>query len=137
MITPDRLRPALLAAVLALLPAAAGFAPQKSGAVDLRKDYALIYGTVWSKQNHPAYGVQVRIRRADDKKPRWSLTTDRSGEFAQRVPPGRADYILWVEDTRQTSDPDIARRKYRPGQVQVTIHIENNERADIGLHLTE
>ena len=53
------------------------------------KPYALIFGTVWSPDNHPLYGVRVRIRRADDKKPRWELYSDHNGEFAQRVPAAR------------------------------------------------
>ncbi|MGI9101029.1 MAG: hypothetical protein ACR2IF_01170 [Terriglobales bacterium] len=137
MITPDRPHHALLAALLALLMAPAAAGAQKSPSADLRKDYALIYGTVWNKANHPVSGVHVRIRRAGDKKLHWQLISDRSGEFAQRVPPGKADYEVCVEDTRETSDPAVARRKYRPGQLLVSVHIENNERADISLHLTE
>ena len=52
------------------------------------KDYALIYGTVWGPDDHPVAGVPITIRRASDKKPKWELVSDRSGEFAQRVPVG-------------------------------------------------
>jgi hypothetical protein len=51
------------------------------------RDYALIFGTVWTPDMHAASGVPILIRRADEKKPRWHLVSDRSGEFAQRVPP--------------------------------------------------
>src|SRR5579863_6128332 len=47
------------------------------------KDYALIYGTVWGPDDRPAPGIRVNIRKATDKKPRWELISDRSGEFAQ------------------------------------------------------
>ena len=32
------------------------------------KPYALIAGTVWGPDDHPVYGVAVKIRRAKDKK---------------------------------------------------------------------
>ena len=50
--------------------------------------YALIFGTVWGPDDHPLYGVKVKIRRADQKKAHWELYSDHNGEFAQRVPPG-------------------------------------------------
>ncbi len=59
-----------------------------------KKDYALIYGTVWGPSDHPVAGVPISIRRASDKKPKWELVSDRSGEFAQRVPVGAQDYIV-------------------------------------------
>jgi len=95
------------------------------------KPYALIFGTVWGPDNHPLYGVRVRIRRADAKKPRWELYSDRNGEFAQRVPAGKADYLVWA---------DLKGYKYNINKellvgTEVTVHIEYDERADIGLHL--
>ena len=90
------------------------------------QDYALIYGTVWSPNDTPAAGVPVTIRRADGKKPTWDLISDRRGEFAQRVPPGRQDYIVQA---------NIKVPKGQP-KPEVTVHIEDNERQDIGLHLT-
>jgi hypothetical protein len=91
------------------------------------QDYALIYGTVWDAQQHRAPGVKVSIRRADEKKARWQLVSDRSGEFAQRVPAGRMDYVIRAEI------------KTRKGQAkpEITAHVENDERLDVGLHLTE
>jgi len=57
---------------------------------DKPKPDALIFGTVWSPDNRPLYGVKIKIRRADQKT-RWELYSDHNGEFAQRLPPGRAD----------------------------------------------
>ena len=98
--------------------------------------YALIFGTVWGPDRRPAYGVRVAIRRAEDKKIRWHLISDHSGEFAQRVPAGKADYVIWAESvpwrhgkSRKDSNLDEA--------ATVQLHIENDERADISLHLTE
>lgn len=97
------------------------------------KPYALIFGTVWGPDDHPVYGVRVKIRRATDKpkKVRWELYSDHMGEFAQRVPPGEADYVI---------SADLKGFKLADGsQVQakeVTVHIYNDEREDTGLHLT-
>ena len=62
-----------------------------------RKPYALIFGTVWDPDGHPLYGVKVKIRRADEKKARWELYSNHTGEFAQRVPAGKADYVVWAD----------------------------------------
>jgi hypothetical protein len=95
--TPDRLRAttlliglAALLCCLALAPAAHSYQRDKK----LRRDYALIFGTVWDKQNRAVQGASIRIRREGDKKPRWELISDRNGEFAQRVPPGKMDYVV-------------------------------------------
>src|SRR3984893_16431018 len=53
--------------------------------------YALIFGTVWGPDDRPIYGVRVKIRRAQDKKPKWELYSNHTGEFAQRVQAGKAD----------------------------------------------
>ena len=113
-----------LAILASVAPAAAGEKKQKKS--DLKKDYALIFGTVWTPDQHPAYGVTVKIRRADEKNARWELTSDHNGEFAQRVPPGAADYIVWAE---------VPKKKGPAAETKV--HIDNDERTDIGLHLTE
>jgi hypothetical protein len=98
--------------------------------------YALIFGTVWGPDNRPAYGVKVGIRRAEDKKARWHLISDHSGEFAQRVPVEKADYVVWAE-----SVPWKRSKSSKPNDLAtasaVKVHIENDERADISLHLTE
>jgi hypothetical protein len=96
------------------------------------KPYALIFGTVWGPDDHPIYGVPVRIRRAKDKKPKWEVFSDHHGEFAQRVPAGESDYILTA---------DLKHYKPADGQplhlVQdVTVHVYNDEREDTGLHLS-
>ena len=96
------------------------------------KPYALIAGTVWGPDDHPVYGVPVKIRRAQDKKPKWEVYSDHHGEFAQRVPAGEADYILTA---------DLKHVKSADGQPfhllqDVTVHVYNDEREDTGLHLT-
>jgi hypothetical protein len=105
--------------------------PRRLRSKKSEKPYALIFGTVWGRDNHPLYGVRVKIRRADDKKPRWELYSDHNGEFAQRVPAGRAEYLVWADlkGHKSNSNNDL-----RVG-TEVTVHVEYDERADIGLHL--
>ncbi len=51
-------------------------APDHAQEKDKEKPYALIAGTVWGPDDHPIYGVRVKIRRAGDKpkKVRWEMT---------------------------------------------------------------
>ena len=101
------------------------------------KPYALIAGTVWGPDDHPVYGVKVKIRRAKDKpnKARWELYSDHLGEFAQRFPAGEADYILWV-DPKDLKDFKTNDGKPLRLVQEVALHIYNDERADTGVHLT-
>jgi hypothetical protein len=98
----------------------------------LEKPYALIFGTVWGPDSHPLYAVKVKIRRAQDKKARWELHSDHNGEFAQRLPAGQADYLVWADLDDYKS---LNGKQLRAGP-EIKVHIENDERADIGLHLT-
>jgi len=95
------------------------------------KSYALIFGTVWDPDGHPLYAVKVKIRRADEKRARWELYSNHTGEFAQRLPAGKADYIVWadVKDYKLPSG-----KKLKPGP-EVSVHIDADERSDTGLHL--
>jgi hypothetical protein len=104
-------------------------APERSGKKP--KPYALIFGTVWGPDDYPVYGVKVKIRRANQKRPGWELYSDHNGEFAQRVPAGKADYMVWAD----LKDYKPATGKPLQLVSEVNVHIENDERADIGLHL--
>jgi hypothetical protein len=108
--------------------ARASSAPKKLKPTD---PYALIFGTVWGPDDHPAYGVHVRIRRASDKKPRWDLYSDHHGEFALRVAAGKDDYVVGA-DVKGVKTQDG-----RPVHLveEVPVHVEYDERVDIGLHL--
>ena len=97
------------------------------------KPYALIFGTVWGPDDRPVYGVKVKIRRADQKKARWELFSDHHGEFAQRVPVGPADYLIWA-DLKDYKSP-TGKRLHQAQEVKV--HVENDEREDTGVHLTQ
>ena len=95
--------------------------------------YALIFGTVWGPDDHPVYGVKVLVRRASDKKPKWELFSDHHGEFALRVAAGKNDYIV---------SADLKGVKTHDGHPvhlteEVPVHVEYDERVDIGLHLAQ
>ena len=122
----------LLAVVLGTIPLASlPCYSTRAAAEDLHKHYALIFGTVWGPDGRPVYGVKVLIRRADQKKPKWELYSNHTGEFAERVPPGQADYIVWAD---AKSVKAISNNKLHPGS-EVTVHIVAEERIDVGLHL--
>ena len=92
-----------------------------------KKDYALIFGTVWGPDDRPVAGVPIEIRRAVDKKAKWRLISDHSGEFAQRVPAGEQDYVV---------EADMKAPKGQP-RPQLKVHVYGDERQDISLHLTQ
>ena len=95
--------------------------------------YALIFGTVWGPDDRPVFGITVKIRRVPDKKPKWEVYSDHSGEFAQRVPAGKADYVVSA-DLKGVKMTDGAALHLAE---EVPVHVEYDERVDIGLHLTK
>jgi hypothetical protein len=120
-------------AALFLLPALGSQSSLLTAQKSRGKPYALIAGTVWGPDDHPVYGITVKIRKSTDKpkKVRWEVYSDHMGEFAQRVPPGEADYIL---------SADLKGLKPADGKPlhlvqEVTVHVYNDERQDVGLHL--
>ena len=119
----------ILGSVLPLSAATSG--PEKREAA-----YALIFGTVWGPDNRPVYGAKIAIRRVEDKKARWHLVSDHNGEFAQRVPAGKSDYVVWAESVPGRRSKSSKGKHLATGSA-VKVHIENDERTDIGLHLTE
>jgi hypothetical protein len=127
----------LLCAILAL---SASTAWGEQNGKPLR-DYALIFGTVWTPDMHAASGVPILIRRADEKKARWHLVSDRSGEFAQRVPPGKFDYVVSADLSKLKSPkPPKGQTKANtelPAKAtpEVRVQINYDERADITLRL--
>ena len=87
-----------------------------------RDPYALLFGTLYGPDERPAYGVKIKIRRADQKKPKWELISNHQGEFAQRVPAGKADYII-TADVKGNPKPEL------------TVHVDNEERKDFVLRM--
>ncbi len=124
----NRVAAGALALVVLLSAAAAGDEHKKP------EPYALLYGTIYTPDNHLLYGAHIRIRRSDQKKPKWETCSDREGEFAQRVPPGKADYIVSA-DGRDCNGHKYEGKNFKPAET--TVHVENDERVDFSLHLTE
>ena len=95
--------------------------------------YALIFGTVWGPDDRPLYGVKIKIRRSDQKKPHWELYSDHHGEFAQRLPVGPADYLVSADlkDYKSSSGKEL----HQDGEVK--IHVDKDEREDVGVHLKQ
>jgi hypothetical protein len=111
----------LLIAALSLVLAEASASDLLAQGNSNEKPYAVIVGTVWGPDDKPVYGVKVKIRRENEKKARWEVYSDHHGEFGQRVPAGKADYVAWADLKGYKST--------------VTIHVDYDERVDTGLHL--
>ncbi|HKT47922.1 MAG TPA: carboxypeptidase regulatory-like domain-containing protein [Candidatus Acidoferrales bacterium] len=82
-------------------PATASGTPAQA-AQPAKKKYShaqdfLIKGTVFTDKALAFPGVQLRIKRAGDKKFRWETYSNSRGEFAVRVPQG-AEYELVVHN---------------------------------------
>ena len=135
---PSRISPRFLTVVLCFIvlnvPADRGSA-SPAAPVYQKPDqpYALIFGTVWGPDNHPLYGVKVKVRRADQKKVHWELFSDHNGEFALRVRPGPADYLVSADLKNYKSL--TGKELHQDGEVKV--HVDNDERQDLGLHLKQ
>ncbi len=133
---PSRISPRLLTAVLCFVVlnvSADRVCASPVAPVYQKPDqpYALIFGTVWGPDNHPLYGVKVKIRRADQKKAHWELFSDHNGEFALRVHPGPADYLVSADLKNYKS---LTGKELRQDG-EVKVHVDNDERQDLGLHL--
>lgn len=101
--------------------------------------YGLIFGTAYGPDDRPLYGVKITIHPEGKKHPNWDLVSDHRGEFAQRVPPGPATYVIKGEaeyaPAGADGKPQMSKKKRLKGETKV--RVENEERQDIGLHLTE
>lgn len=130
-----------LGAGLCLLAAGAA-AAQDAKPKPAIKPYALIFATVFEADGRLAYGVPVKVRRADQKKTLQEQMSDHSGEVAFRVPPGPADYVVWADVKPPKKRDKSQGEKHLPGPgatgtpgLEVRVHVDNDERVDIGLHL--
>jgi len=122
-VTTNRRRAAAFLAI-AFMVAAPCFLMASDSKQHERDPYALLFGTLYGPNNRPAYGVKIKIRRADQKKAKWELMSNHQGEFAQRVPAGKADYII-TADVKGNPKPEL------------TVHVENDERKDFVLHMKD
>ena len=120
--TTSKIAAALLACALLVAVAVPLSAGDKK--LDPRAPYALIFGTVYGPDNRPVRGAKIKIKREGEKKA-VELYSDGRGEFAQRFPAGKADYLVWAD----LKDKQAAQK------TQVKVHVENDERHDLTLHL--
>lgn len=98
----------------------------------LKKHYGLIFGTAYGPDNRPFYGAKIEIH-PPGKKHGWELRSDHRGEFAQRVPPGPADYVITGE--AEIVSPETHKKKRVKSEAKV--HLDNEERQDVSLHFAE
>jgi len=128
-------RSAVLAVLVFLFSANTSFAGNDQ---NLIKHYGLIFGTAYGPDDRPLYGVKVEIHPLGKKNPHWELFSDHRGEFAQRVVPGPGDYVVsgYAEIVPIENGEAKAHKKKRL-KAETKVHIENEERQDISLHLTE
>jgi hypothetical protein len=126
-------------AVFALSPLAQPVSAAKSDKQKAEKPYALIFGTAFGPDDRPLYGAKITIHPKDKKHPNWDLVSDHRGEFAQRVPPGPGDYVIHGEvalaPVGMDGKPQKSKTKRLKGETKA--HVDNEERLDITLHLTE
>jgi hypothetical protein len=103
------------------------------------KPYALIFGTAYGPDDRPLYGVKIKIREQTKKHSNYEQMSDHRGEFAQRVPPGPSDYLVYGEGEYAPAGPDgkpqVSKKKKLRGKTKV--HVDSQERIDISVHLTE
>lgn len=122
--------------LLALLPSSVAASKEKP---KKEKPYALIFGTAFGPNDRPLYGVKITIRPEKKKHPSWELMSDHRGEFAQRVPARANDYVVHGEaeyaPMGDDGKPQLSKKVRLKGETRV--HIDNEERRDISLHLTE
>ena len=83
----------------------------------------LIVGTVFDERALSFPGVQVRIRRADEKKFRWETYTNTRGEFAVRVPEG-FDYEVVVRAKHYQDQAKSVTTKNGDVQQRLSIKLE-------------
>ncbi|HEY2364343.1 MAG TPA: hypothetical protein VGK36_24730 [Candidatus Angelobacter sp.] len=122
--------------LLALLPSGVAASKEKP---KKEKPYALIFGTAYGPNDRPLYGVKITIRPEKKKHPSWDVISDHRGEFAQRVPAGTNDYLVRGEAeyalVGDDGKPQLSKKVRLKGETRV--HVDNEERRDISLHLTE
>jgi hypothetical protein len=110
-------------------PASGAPAPEKSQ----KEKYShandfLIIGTVFDPQGYAFAGVELRIRRSNEKKYRWDSYTNSRGEFAVRVPQG-SDYEMVIHAKGFADQTRALDAKTGVSEVRIVFHMESAEGA--------
>lgn len=124
------------AALAGIAILAASVLVHASGDKSPKKHYGLIFGTAYGPDDRPLYGARIEIHPAGKKHPDWELVSDHRGEFALRVPPGPQDYIVEGEVEFAPVVNGVAQKKKKL-KAEKSVHIQAEERQDIGLHFHE
>jgi len=125
-----------IALCLALL--FSSFASSAEKDKDLKKHFGLIFGTAYGPDDRPLYGARIEIHPVGQKHPTWELMTDHRGEFAQRVAPGPADYLITGQvEYAPIENGTLQTKKKKKMKAETKVHIEAEERQDVSLHFKE
>jgi hypothetical protein len=84
----------------------------------------LIIGTVFDPKGYAFPGVELRIRRSNEKKYRWDSYTNSRGEFAVRVPQG-ADYEMVIRAKGFTDQTRALDAKTGVSEARIVFHMES------------
>jgi hypothetical protein len=103
----------LAAWLVALAPAEATEKKKKE-----QEPHALVAGTTFTAEGLSLPGIPITLTRKGDKKPKWRATSDARGEFAVRLPPGRATYEV-ATDSKEHENQTQEIKVY--GEETVTI----------------
>jgi hypothetical protein len=133
-------RAAALACVLLAGPSLSFPSPSpgndKDDDKDLRKHYALIFGTAYGPDERPMFGVNVVVHAQGGKR-KWELISDHRGEFAVRVPPGPGDYVIEGKAEIIPTEDGKPQKHKQQLRAETKVHIDKEERQDVSLHLNK
>ena len=129
------LRTAIALALALLLSSSASSAEKDK---DLKKHFGLIFGTAYGPDDRPLYGARIEIHPVGHKHPSFELISDHRGEFAQRVAPGPADYLITGQvEYAPIENGALQTGKKKKMKAETKVHIEAEERQDVSLHFKE
>lgn len=108
----------LLTGLLAL-PSQSSPGPKK----EPESHYALLMVSVFTEEGFALPGIPVGIKRQGARKPAWRVVSDRRGECAVRLPPGRGTYEVATQSKEHENQTRI-------------VEIYGEERMDLVLRLS-
>jgi hypothetical protein len=88
----------------------------------------LIIGTIFDPKGYAFAGVELRIRRSNEKKYRWDGYTNSRGEFAVRVPQG-SDYEMVIHAKGFADQRRALDAKTGVSEARIVFHMESAEGA--------
>jgi hypothetical protein len=86
----------------------------------------LILGTIFDPKGYAFAGVELRIRRSNEKKYRWDSYTNSRGEFAVRVPQG-SDYEVVIRAKGFADQTRALDAKTGVGEARIVFHMQSAE----------